>query len=127
GVSLHPYGYANAEVGWRVRLQNSENQRDPGDEFRFALEAGAFLPADLMLKVLFDGVVGFEGEDRFANPSTVLPRRRLYSMWFGLIWSPTDRLSVEGDLRWLIAGEDFPTGVQPWLGVSYRFDLFSPR
>ncbi|MEM7676595.1 MAG: hypothetical protein AAF449_11390 [Myxococcota bacterium] len=123
GISLHPYGYVNGEIGWRVLFENPDNQRDPGDELRFALEAGLFLPADFMFKVLLDGVVGFEGTDRFANLATTLPRRRLYSMWLGMIWSPTERLSIEGDIRWLVAGEDFPTGIQTWLGVSYLFDV----
>ena len=59
GVSLHPFGYANIEAGWRFRLENGENQQTPGDELRFSLEVGANLPADLMVKAVFDGVVGF--------------------------------------------------------------------
>ena len=127
GVALHPYGYLHFEAGWRFRLENAENQRDPGDEFRFAAEAGAHLPANLLLKFVFDGVVGQSGTDRFANPATTLPRRRLFTTWFGLLWSPAPRLTIEADLRVLVAGEDFPTGVQPWLGVAYQFDLFGRR
>ena len=122
GVSLHPYGYANLEAGWRIRLENASNRRDPGDEFRFAAELGAFLPWRLLAKVVVDGVVGFEGEDRFARPTTTLPRRRLYSAWLGLLWTPVEDWTLEADIRFLLAGEDFPTGRQYWVGVSYEFD-----
>ena len=124
GVSLYPYGYANIEAGWRFRFENPDNRREPGDEFRFALEVGADLPAGLLAKVVFDGVLGGQGVDRFAQPATALPRRRLFTTWLGLIWSPEPGLAVEADVRILLAGEDFPTGVQGWLGVSYTFDLF---
>ena len=124
GVSLHPYGYAAVEAGWRFRFENPDNRRDPGDEFRFAAEAGLSLPGGLLAKVVFDGVMGRQGADRFANVTTLLPRRRLFTSWFGLIWSPTSRFSVEADIRVLWAGEDFPTGVQTWLGASYQFAVF---
>ena len=127
GVSLHPFGYANIEAGWRFRLENGENNRIPGDEFRFSVEAGAHLPADLLVKAVFDGVVGFDGQDRFATPAVDLPRRRLFSTWLGVLWSPAERFALQASLRILLAGEDFPTGVQPWLGASYQFDIFGRR
>jgi len=89
GVSLFPYGYANAELGYRFRFENDSNQRDPGDEAIAVLEGGMELPADLMFKLALDALVGRTGVDRFSG-QTELPRRRFYSGWITLLFGPTE-------------------------------------
>ena len=117
-------GYANLEAGWRFRLENSENGLDPGDEFLFLAEAGVHLPWGLMIRLAGDGQVGLEGSlDRF-GASTVVPRRRLYSVWTGLHWRSPVGLNLELAARFLLAGEDFPAGVQIFTAMSYQFQLW---
>lgn len=127
GVSLYPHGYANAEVGWKFRFKNAENKRDPGDELHFQVEGGVDLPYDLLVKVAFDGLLGQDGSlDRFGT-RTELPRRRLFSVWAGLIWKASERLSLETAGRYLIAGEDFPTGFQLFVNAAYQFQVYGER
>lgn len=124
GVSLYPYGYANAELGWKFRFENPENKRDPGDEFFFMVEGGADLPHAFMLKVALDGLVGQTGSLTRFGAVTELPRRRLFSAWTGLLWKTSEHLMLEAMGRYLIAGEDFPTGVQVFVGATYQTRIF---
>ncbi len=124
GLSLYPRGYANVELGWRFRFENPSNGRKPGDELFFILEAGAELPRDLMLKVAFDGLLGRPGVISRFGAQTEVPRRRLFSAWGGLLYRATKVITLEIDARYLIAGQDFPTGIQWLASVSVTRDLF---
>jgi hypothetical protein len=124
GVSLYPYGYANVELGWKFRFENPKNRRDPGDEFLFLVEGGLNLPRGFMLKLAFDGLVGQPGSISRFDVRTELPQRQLFSLWGTLLWRATDHLMLELSGRYLLAGEDFPTGVQLLVGVAYQFTLF---
>lgn len=127
GVSLYPYGYANVELGYRFRAEDQQN-RNRGDEFLFVVESGIDLPWDLMLKLAFDGLVGGEGSATIGGaPVQGPPRRRLFTVWTGLLWRVLPRLLLELQGRYLIAGEDFPTGFQIYSGVSYTFTLWGRR
>jgi hypothetical protein len=125
GMSLYPYGYVNLQLGYRFRFENGQNKRKPGDEFLFVAEGGLDLPWGLLAKLAFDGLVGSPGENsQFSGAPIALPRRRLYTVWAGLVWAATGQLLLEGDVRVLLAGEDFPTGVQYWLSAAYEFSLW---
>lgn len=127
GVSLYPYGYANVEAGWRFRFENPENHRDPGDEFLFLVEGGLDLPRGLLLKLAFDGLVGTTGSISRFDVVTELPSRRLFSLWTTLLWRATEHLMLELSGRYLLAGEDFPTGIQVMAGVTYQLELWGRR
>ncbi len=124
GVSLHPWGYVNAELGWRFRIENPENGLDPGDEFLFLVEGGVRLRWGFWVKLAADGQIGLDGELTRFGTITEVPRRRLFSLWGGLQWRGSFGLGAEVALRVLLAGEDFPTGLQLLTGVSYEFQLF---
>lgn len=126
GLSLGAFGYANAQLGYRLRFENGDNQRRPGDELFLSLEGGMHLPWGLMPKLKLDGLLGRHGEDASVpGRSFELPLRRLLSIWAGILWSATRALTVEVDVRVLLAGEDYPTGVQIFLAASYRFRLWN--
>lgn len=126
GLSLGTLGYANAQLGYRLRFRNGDNQRRPGDELFFALEGGIRLPWRLMAKLELDGLLGRHGDDvSVPGRSLELPLRRLITIWAGMLWSATRALIVEVDVRVLLAGEDYPTGVQIFLAASYRLRLWN--
>lgn len=124
GLSLHPWGYAAVEVGYRLRNENPANKKKPGNEAFAAAEVGVALQRDLHMKLMFDGMWGTSGSnERFPGVETVLPRRRLFSLLIGGWWHAGDALLIDGGLRWLVAGEDHPTGVQLNVGATYSFRL----
>lgn len=122
GTSLHPYGYANAEVGYRLRMENERNLRNPGDEAFGLVEAGVDLWSRAIFKVAVDALVGRPGVDRFGG-LTQLPRRRFYSAWIALLWRPSERWMFDTSVRLPIAGEDYPTGVAVFGSVTCSFRI----
>ena len=124
GRSFFPWGYANVDIGYLFRFENSSNQREPGDEVRFAVEGGVHLPYHLGLKAVVDGWIGFEGSGREFGVVQTLPRRRLYSLWAGLFYQPLPQLTLALDTRFLLAGEDLPAGLQFYLSGAYEFQLW---
>jgi len=124
GLSLWPYGYAVAEVGYRWRLENPENRLRPGDELRALVEAGAHLPWSLGSKLYLDALLGLPGAAQRFDVVTPLPRRRLLAVGGAIWWHATEALTLDVNLRWLAAGEDYPTGVQLLGGVAWVFDPF---
>lgn len=124
GLSLFPGAYFNVEAGWKFRFENSDNDSQPGDEFIFVLEAGFHFPKGLMGKIALDGLVGEPGDSHQFEATEVIPRRRLYSVWGGLLWSAPESTLLELDLRYFLAGEDYPTGIQIFGAVTHRFRLF---
>ncbi len=124
GLSLHPYGYANIALGWRFRTRNGDNGRAPGDELHLRLEGGIDLPAGLMLKGAFDALVGFAGDADSFGVSTPLPRRRLHALAAGVLWRSPVGLTAEVEARFPVAGEDYPTGAQLSVGISYQLKVY---
>ena len=120
GVSLHPWGYTNAEIGYLLRFENGGNERRPGNEVHALFEAGLDLPAGFMLKGAIDGLFGAAGEQTAFGTSESLPRRRLFSAWLGPIWQIHEQLWFDAMGRYLIAGEDIPAGWQISFGVATR-------
>ncbi|MEO1338920.1 MAG: hypothetical protein AAFV29_24975, partial [Myxococcota bacterium] len=124
GVSLPAQSWAVAEVGYRGRFANPQNDRNPGEEWAFNAEVGTRLISSLAAKVAADGLIGTQGQiDRFGT-STLVPRRRAFSAWLGLFWTMTPTLTLDLAGRWLFAGEDFPTGVQVFAGLRGVVALF---
>ncbi|MDX2018991.1 MAG: transporter [Deltaproteobacteria bacterium] len=121
GVSLGRFGYAGASAGYKLRLRKASNQFAPGDEVVLAAELGANLPYRLMVKAAADALLGQPGTIGFADSEW--PRRRLFSLWGGVVWKATPNTSMDASLRWLIAGENFPTGLPLFVGVTHAFDL----
>jgi len=121
GVSLHPYGYFAAATGWKRRFERSSNTRKPGDEAHANAELGLALPKGFLAKAAIDALLGQEG--RIRQFGTPLPRRRLVSVWGSLIWRASKTLTLDASVRWLIAGEDFPTGIPVFAGVTYSASL----
>lgn len=106
--------YAILWLGYRVRMENSEQFIDPGNEFVFLGEAGVNPTPDTFLKATFDG---FRGERREVDGVLTGTRRRIATLQFtgavrtGPVWP-------EVAVRIPISGQEFPAGVQFVFGAS---------
>ena len=106
--------YAILWLGYRVRMENSEQFIDPGNEFVFLGEAGVNPTPDTFLKATFDG---FRGERREVDGILTGTQRRIATLQFtgavrtGPVWP-------EVAVRIPISGQEFPAGVQFVFGAS---------
>ena len=124
GRSFWPLpGYANLDVGYRVRLKNDEIDRDPGNEWFFNAEVGYTPLKKLLLALKVEGIHG--------NPSRVfgltLPRDVKRITYFSptLLVGPHQNLSLEAALRISVGGRSFPAGKMWVAGISYSGNPFS--
>ena len=122
GRSLWPVpAYANLEAGYRLRLENEDVQRDPGDEWLFNAEAGWSPVSRLMLALKVEVLHGKAGRSfGFENPSL---RKRIVYLAPTVSWTLFGRTAAELALRRTLAGRNFPAGNQLALGLSTRADL----
>ncbi len=101
-------------LGYRIRMENSEQFFDPGNEFVFLGEAGVNPTPDTFLKATFDG---FRGERREVDGILTASQRRIATLQFtgavrtGPVWP-------EVAVRIPISGQAFPAGVQFVFGAS---------
>ena len=108
--------YANADVGYRVRTENEEILRDPGDEWIIDLEAGGKAGGRIGLAFKLQMLRGLTGTD-FGFPSRTQVKRIIYL-------APTLSLRLPGNsvlelaVRQSLGGMNFPAGRQFALGVS---------
>ena len=108
--------YANADIGYRVRTENEEILRDPGDEWVIDLEAGGKAGGRIGLALKLQMLRGGTGTD-FGFPSRTQVKRITYL-------APTLSLRLPGNsvlelaVRQSLGGMNFPAGRQFALGVS---------
>ena len=122
GRSFWPVpAYANLEGGYRLRLENEDVQRDPGDEWLVNAEAGWSPVSRLMLALKLEVLHGKAGRSfGFENPSL---RKRIVYLAPTVSWTLFGRTAAELALRRTLAGRNFPAGDQLALGLSTRADL----
>ncbi len=124
GVSLPWNAWAIAEVGYRFRFENSENSSRPGNETLVMVEVGKTFADLIGTKLAIEALIGEKGEIDAFGTSTNLPCRRLYSVTGATWWNVTDDLALDLGGRWLVAGEDYPTGVQIFTGIRWVTRIF---
>ncbi len=106
--------YAILWLGYRVRMKNSDQFIDPGNQRVFLVEAGVNPTPDTFFKATFDG---FRGERREVDGILTATERRIATLQFtgavrtGPVWP-------EVAVRIPISGREFPAGVQFVVGAS---------
>lgn len=122
GRSLWPLpAYANVEAGYRLRMENADVQRDPGDEWLVNAEAGWSPRPRLLLALKLELLHGKAGTSfGFENPS--LKKRILY-LAPTVGWTLFGETAAELALRRTLAGRNFPAGNQLTVGLSTRAGL----
>ena len=115
--------YANADAGYRVRTENKEILRDPGDEWMIDLEAGGDVGDRIGLALKLQMLRGRTGTD-FGFPSRTQIKRITYL-------APALTLSLPGNavlelaVRQSLGGRNFPAGRQLALGLSTALDALN--
>ena len=124
GRSFWPFpGYANLDVGYRVRLQNEAIDRDPGDEWIFNAEVGYTPMQKLLLALKVEGIRGRPSETfGLKLPSDV---KRITYLSPTLLIGPYQNLSLETSLRITVNGRNFPAGRMWVAGISYSGNPFA--
>ena len=124
GRSLWPLpAYANVDVGYRVRRENEDINRDPGDEWLFNAEVGYSPTAKLLLALKLEGLRGKPGTNSFGFRDSGLKNQITY-LAPTVAYRVHGDTSVEGAVRYTLAGLNFPAGYQVTVGVSTELDLY---
>ncbi len=126
GRSFWPIpAYANAEIGYRLRLKNDEIDRDPGDEWIFLGEVGANPAKRILVALKLEGIRGKRATViGLSNPSTI---KRVTYLSPTVALGPFGNTSVEFALRISLNGHNFPAGQMLIAGVSYSGNPFRRR
>ena len=124
GRSFWPLpAYANVDIGYRVRTENEEILRDPGDEWLVNAEVGYNPLPSVLLALKLEGLYGKAGSS-FGFRDESLTKRITY-----LAPSVSYRLggdtAFEAALRISVGGRNFPAGHQLTIGLSTTIDPFS--
>ena len=122
GRSFWPVpAYANLEGGYRLRMENEDVQRDPGDEWLVNAEAGWSPQPRLSLALKVEVLHGKAGRS-FGFENTSLKKRIVY-LAPTVSWTLFGETAAELGLRRTLAGRNFPAGNQLTFGLSTRGDL----
>ena len=113
--------YIAADVGYRVRRENEEILRDPGEEWLINGEVGYNVTPELLLATKLELLRGGKGTD-FGIPSSSLIKRITY-VAPTVSYALHDHTAVEAAMRFSIDGRNFPAGRQFTLGLSTDFDF----
>ena len=124
GRSFWPLAlYANVDVGYRMRTENKEILRDPGDEWVINGEIGYNPTARLMLATKLEMLRGRAGSS-FGFESSSLIKRITYFAPTAALALPHDT-TLEVAVRYSLDGRNFPAGHQVAVGLSTAFDLWN--
>ncbi|MEE2658701.1 MAG: transporter [Candidatus Latescibacterota bacterium] len=122
GRSLWPLpAYANVDAGYRVRLENEEIFRDPGDEWLLNAEVGYLPTHNLLLALKFEYLKGRVGSlggfqtDNLKQCIAYLVPTVAHSIHRSTALEAAIRISTEG--------RNFPAGCQFTLGLSTNVDI----
>ena len=112
-------GYAGIGIGYRIREDNVNFEQSVEKEFIFRAEVGYRLFRQVLVKSDFDWLRGGR-PTLFASDEPLLWKRELLSIAPAIIFEPLKNFQIETGLRYSIAGEDYPSGYQLILGISYN-------
>lgn len=113
--------YVAADVGYRIRRENEEILRDPGEEWLINGEVGYNITPKLLLATKLELLRGGMGTD-FGIPSSSSIKRITY-VAPTVSYALHERTAVEAAVRFSINGRNFPAGKQITVGMSTGFDL----
>ncbi len=116
--------YTNVDVGYRLRTENTEILRDPGDEWFLNVEAGYNVTPRLLLLAKYEMLRGNPSTDFgfFRNRSQI---KRITYLSPTVSYALEDQLMVEAAVRFTLSGRNFPAGHQLGVGLSSQFDAGS--
>jgi len=113
--------YANAEVGYRFRLENKEIIRDPGDEWFFNAEVGYSITRKLLAAAKLEVLRGKAGTDfGFRNRSQI---KRITYFNPVVSYYLYGGITAEVGARLSLGGRNFPAGQQLVIGLSSDVDV----
>ena len=108
--------YAVLWLGYRARLANDTQQKNPGGEWVLLAEGGATPGNRILLKATLDGFRGRSWViERLSVPGAA---RRTLTLQLGGGFRVSGGLWAEGGVRLPLLGRNFPAGKQWVLGVS---------
>ncbi len=134
GSSFWPFpAYVNAEIGYKLRLENSQKveilggrttsaDRDPGDEILFSGEFGYSRLNKVTVGAKLEGIHG--------DPATIIGQevesdvKRITYLSPTLTLGPFMGVTLESAVRFGLKGKNYPAGEQFVTGLSYSYDLF---
>ena len=119
GRSFWPFrAYANADVGYRVRMKNGEIDRDPGDELFWIAEFGYQWTDKLLTVLKWEGIDGKETTSLGLQLTGDVKKIQYISP--AVLFRTTDTIAIEAGIRLSINGQNFPAGPVFQVGVNYE-------
>lgn len=116
--------YANADIGYRLRLRNAETDRVPGNEWTFLAEAGVQVRRKALVGVKVHGIRGKAAAVFGARIQSDIKRITYISPWISL--GPFRRFTLETAMNISVHGRNYPAGWMAVVGLSYQGNVF-PR
>jgi hypothetical protein len=124
GRSFWPFrGYANADVGYRLRMKNDEIERDPGDELFWIAEFGYRWTDKLLAVIKWEGVDGAETTSLGLQLSGDVKKIQYISP--AVLFRATETTTIEAGIRFSISGQNYPAGPVFQAGLNYKGNPFS--
>ena len=123
GRSFWPIpAYVNSDVGYRLRLKNTEIDRDPGDEWFFVAEAGFQVRRMALVGVKFHGIRGKAATVFNARIHSDVKNITYVSPVINL--GPFRAFTLETAMNVSIGGRNYPAGWMAVVGLSYKGSPF---
>ena len=116
--------YGNIDVGYRVRKENKQIRRDPGDEWFLNAEVGYTITRRLMVMAKYERLRGDPAVEFGFLPNQSKIKQITYfcpTLSYGVL----DHAALELALRVTVNGQNFPAGRQLALGFSGDLDVLS--
>jgi len=123
GASLWPRpAFLAASCGYRIRAENRDTRRDPGDEVFASFEAG-IRAGRFLAKGGVSGVWGDETIERTAAAAAVEAGKRVAQISAGALFDFSTRAALDAAVYIPVAGRNYPAGVTLVAGLSVRLDV----
>lgn len=121
GVSFWPLpAYGVLWLGYRWRTENTDLEREPGDERMLLAELGATVWGRLGAKLIVDGLFGTDG--RAEGIAVSRDAREILILQPGLTWGLRGSDTViEAGVRVPVRGQNFPAGPQFAIALFHRW------
>ncbi len=124
GRSFWPFrAYANADIGYRLRMKNDEVDRDPGDEIFWIAEFGYQWTERFMTVLKWEGLDSGETTSLGLQLSGDVKKIQYISP--GVLFRASDTAAIEAGIRFSISGQNFPAGPVFQIGLNYEGNPFS--
>ncbi|MDE2998782.1 MAG: transporter [Gemmatimonadota bacterium] len=114
--------YANADVGYRLRLRNAETDRDPGNEWTFLAEAGVQARRAALVGVKIHGIRGGAATVFGARIRSDIKKITYISPVIAL--GPFHGFTLETAMNVSVHGRNYPAGWMAVIGLSYQGSAF---